>query len=96
MDFCSGVFVGAIIVAILIAFYEYFTKRVDEFYLDPESAERISKVIMENPMCLSDCADILEVVAPFCTAWTTSGFLYRFQKIFVNNMATMDRKGNDE
>lgn len=91
MDFYSGVFVGAIIAAILITLYEYFTKREDEFYLDPEAADRISKVVEENPMCLSDCADVLEAVAPFCTMWTTSGFLRRLREVLQLYESFIDR-----
>lgn len=44
-----------------------------EFEFDKESADRIEKVIKQHPMCLKDCADILELLAPLCDFWSATG-----------------------
>ncbi len=52
-----------------------------KFEFDPDSAQRIADVIEKHPMSLKHCADILEAVAPLCTALTTGGFLRRMGAI---------------
>lgn len=46
-----------------------------EFQFDIESAERIVKVIYENPISLSMCADILEYLVPYINLLTYDGVL---------------------
>lgn len=48
--------------------------KCSEFEFDKASADRISKIVQMYPMSLSDCADILETVAPLCTMFTPEGF----------------------
>lgn len=55
---------------------------MNEFEFDKESANRISKVVQMYPMSLSDCADILETVAPLCSIWTPKGFKQRIHDVF--------------
>lgn len=47
--------------------------KCSEFEFDKASADRISKIVQMYPMSLSDCADILETVAPLCTMFTPEG-----------------------
>lgn len=54
-----------------------------EFELDNKAAARISQVVQQHAMTLANCADVLETVAPYCTLWTTDGFLKRFRSAFI-------------
>lgn len=56
---------------------------ISEFELDDEAAVRISRVVQQNAMTLEHCADVLEAVAPYCTLWTTDGFLKRLRSAFT-------------
>lgn len=56
---------------------------ISEFELDDEAAARISRVVQQNAMTLDHCADVLEAVAPYCTLWTTDGFLERLRSAFT-------------
>lgn len=52
-----------------------------EFRFDPDSAQRILKAMQNYPICLKDCADIIETVAPLCGLFTKDGFLKRLEEI---------------
>lgn len=54
-----------------------------EFEFDKESADRIEKVVQQHPMCLRDCANVLEFVAPLCTVFTPEGFINKLKTLFV-------------
>ena len=53
-----------------------------EFEFDKESADRIAKIINSHNMCLKDCADILELLAPLCDMWTPEGLQQHIQRAF--------------
>lgn len=53
----------------------------DEFQFDPDSAQRILNAMREYPICLKDCADIIEALAPWCGAFTKDGFLKKLEEI---------------
>ena len=52
-----------------------------EFEFDKESADRIEKVIQQNPMSLQDCADILELAAPLCTVFSCECFKNKLKTV---------------
>ena len=64
---------------------------MNEFEFDKENADRIANVVQMYPMSLSDCADILETVAPLCAMWTPEGFLKRIHGVFRNNQDNISR-----
>ena len=76
---CSGVQRSECI----IGDYFRFERELNEFELDDKAAARISRVIQQNAMTLNHCADVLEAVAPYCTLWTTDGFLKRLCSAFT-------------
>ena len=52
-----------------------------EFQFDPDSAQRILKAMHEYPICLKDCADIIEAVAPLCGLFTKDEFLKKLEEL---------------
>lgn len=64
---------------------------MNEFEFDKAYADRITKIVQMYPMSLSDCADILETVAPLCAMWTPEGFLKRIHGAFRNNQDNISR-----
>lgn len=61
----------------------FYPSLLSEFELDDKAAARISRVIQQNAMTLDHCANVLEAVAPYCTLWTTDGFLKRLHSAFT-------------
>lgn len=53
-----------------------------EFEFDKESADRIAKTINSHVMCLKDCADILEMLAPLCDLWSPQGLQVHIRQAF--------------
>lgn len=53
-----------------------------EFEFDKKSAERIEKTIRKHNMCLKNCADILELLAPLCDMWSPQGLQRHIQRVF--------------
>lgn len=58
-----------------------------EFEFDKESADRIENVVQKHAMSLKNCADILDLLAPLCDMFTTSGVLLRINRAFSVELA---------
>lgn len=54
-----------------------------EFEFDKESADRIEKTINSHPICLKDCADILEIVSPLCDLYSAKCAKKRIEKFII-------------
>lgn len=54
-----------------------------EFEYDKESADRIEEIINSHPICLKDCADILEIVAPLCDLYSAKWAKNRIEKFII-------------
>lgn len=72
-----------------------------EFEYDKESADRIEEIINSHPICLKDCADILEIVAPLCDLYSAKCAKNRIEKFIIemtvlsnSNITTKRAKGN--
>lgn len=67
-----------------------------EFEYDKESADRIEEIINSHPICLKDCADILELLAPLCDLWSSQGLQAHIRRAFSTQliMEQIDRIEN--
>ncbi len=75
---------------------------MQEFMFDPESAKRIVDTIYHHAMSLKDCAQLIEMAAPFYDRMTSDGVVAAIRDMTeqvqdINTMLNadimMDRKG---